>query len=283
MPHAFLQPNGVLGNKLGITDGEKLSQIERELTKVRIPDAERATEGMPFNFERLQTIHKTLFQDIYDWAGKERVTNLYKQNVEFTPRHELDSHKEKLFSSLEQDHFLRGLPRETFADKAADLMSSLNRLHPFPEGNGRTQRMFMKQLAEQAGHTLDFSVVSSRRNIETSIDATLGDPAPMKRLFREITDPEKVQDLKLAFQDLQRNGIDAQQHYVTTTTPGRDYTGTLLGRIDGERVIFQDNRSKDLVVVRVREFTKLPQQGQTFTLKTAEASRGLERGSSLER
>ena len=83
--------------------------------------------------------------------------------------------------------FLRGLTRETFAVQAADLMAELNAIHPFREGNGRTQRLFMRELAKGAGHNLDFAVVSKERMLQASIAANeQGDPAmiPVRRLLR---------------------------------------------------------------------------------------------------
>jgi cell filamentation protein len=280
--HAFLQPNGVLGNKLGISDGEKLNQVERELTEARKFDVDRVTQGMPFNYERLQTIHKTLFQDVYDWAGKERLTNLYKQGVEFTPLAQLPKEKIELFKALEEKNNLKGLSRDRFADAAADVLSALNKLHPFPEGNGRTQRIFMEQLAKEAGHEVDFSVVTRFRNIETSIDATLGDKEPMRRLFREITDPERVKDLKAALQEVQRLGHNPNEFYVSTTVPNRVYSGRMINAVDAERVLFQDTNSKDLVITRSSNFSKIPNAGDEFTLKTP-APRARDVGQNLGR
>jgi cell filamentation protein len=223
---------------------------------------------MPFNYERLQTIHRELFEDVYDWAGKERTTNLYKAGVEFTPLAQLPKEKAELFKTLEEKNNLKGLSRERFADEAADVLSALNKLHPFPEGNGRTQRIFIEQLAKEAGHRLDFSVVSRHRNIEVSIDATLGDREPMRRLVREITDPERVSDLQVGIEQIKKLGHDPNAFYVTTTVPNREYSGRMINSLEGERVLFQDTNTKDLVIARSRNFQSLPKDGEAFMLKT---------------
>jgi fido (protein-threonine AMPylation protein) len=59
-------------------------------------------------------------------------------------------------TKLREADNLRSLPREQFAERAADVMIALNDAHPFREGNGRTQRAFMRELAKEAGHELDF-------------------------------------------------------------------------------------------------------------------------------
>ena len=66
-------------------------------------------------------------------------------------------------------------------------MAELNAIHPFREGNGRTQRVFVSELAREAGHVLDFTVVSRERMIAASVAANEdGDPAMMRRLFRTV-------------------------------------------------------------------------------------------------
>lgn len=84
-----------------------------------------------------------------------------------------------------------------FAGQAADIMAELNAIHPFREGNGRTQRAFILQLAKEARHHLDFSVVSKERMIQASIAANeQGDTSMMRRLFDEISDPTRVSLLR---------------------------------------------------------------------------------------
>lgn len=74
-----------------------------------------------------------------------------------------------LAEKLRHENYLRGLEREEFAQRAARIMIELNGVHPFREGNGRTQRVFINELAREAGHPLDFSVVSRERMIQASI------------------------------------------------------------------------------------------------------------------
>ena len=85
--------------------------------------------------------------------------------------------------AAETDYYLRGPGREEFADRAAAVMVEINGVHPFPEGNGRTQSAFMGELAREAGYSLDFSVVSRERMIQASIAGNeKSDPGMMSRL-----------------------------------------------------------------------------------------------------
>jgi cell filamentation protein len=97
---------------------------------------------------------------------------------------------DRIAGKLAEENHLRELPRKEFADRAADVMVDLNRVHPFREGNGRTQRVFMEALAQEAGHGLGFWVVSRERMIQACMAGNeAGDPSMMRRLFREISDP----------------------------------------------------------------------------------------------
>lgn len=73
-----------------------------------------------------------------------------------------------MLGQLEQDGWLTGLRRENFIHKLAHYYGELNARHPFREGNGRTQRAFLRQLAASAGWRLDWSELSESDNIEAS-------------------------------------------------------------------------------------------------------------------
>ena len=72
---------------------------------------------------------------------------------------------DEIVAKLRDAGYLGGLSREAFAERAADLLAELNAVHPFREGNGRTQRAFVEQPAQAAGHDLDFSVISPRERM----------------------------------------------------------------------------------------------------------------------
>ncbi|MEV5752928.1 Fic family protein [Actinoallomurus sp. NPDC052308] len=68
-------------------------------------------------------------------------------------------------------------------------MGEVNAIHPFREGNGRTQRVFFGQLARDAGFQVNWQELSANRNTEASIASMLGDPKPMLRLLNELVEP----------------------------------------------------------------------------------------------
>jgi cell filamentation protein len=168
--------SGVLRNRLGLTTSEALDVIERQLV------TERASEGAPagdFDLAHLQAIHRHLFQDIFDWAGELRTVEISKdghqfQFVRFVATGMADVHRRIVTSD-----YLRGLPVTAFSTQAGVLLGDVNYVHPFRDGNGRTQLQYLRQLADRAGHALDLSLIDSSTWIAASRAAHVGDYAPM--------------------------------------------------------------------------------------------------------
>lgn len=184
----------------------------------------------------------------------------------------------------EQDQ-LRGLSREDFSRQAADVLSDLNQVHPFREGNGRTQREFMTQLAEQAGHPLEFEGVTQQRMTVVSFDAAQGDKDSMRRLFDEITDPDRVRVLQRGFDSLhERYGDQVQQVYLTSTTAGETYAGQLQHK---DRQHFIMDSTGDRVVGHPQDLPKGSSAGDVVKITatpmpTVAQERQMQRGRNLE-
>ncbi|HLJ63408.1 MAG TPA: Fic family protein [Stellaceae bacterium] len=148
----------------------------------------------------------------------------------FTPADRIEEHARLLFDHLAKENYLRGLSRETFASRAADTFLAVNQIHPFREGNGRTQRAFFRALARDAGHELHFTVVSRKRMIDASIEGSRGQPEMMRHLFDEISDLVRIAPLREAIQFLDTQKFQWNDRYIATTTPGQSYDGYLVGR-----------------------------------------------------
>src|SRR5438874_5351556 len=98
----------------------------------------------------------TFFEDVYPWAGQFRTTMLGREHyvrgpvTYFTPPHLLEHEARRIFRDLHRAHILQGLSQRDFAHGVAELLVELNDLHPYREGNGRTQRAFVEAVARQA-------------------------------------------------------------------------------------------------------------------------------------
>ncbi|MDR2869023.1 MAG: Fic family protein [Deferribacteraceae bacterium] len=184
----YTMPSGVLINKLGITDAERLNIYEHTLSDARALELKDEPIKPSFDLKHLQCIHQYLFQDVYFWAGELRDVNIFKGNG-FCDCRFIVSEADKIFTRLANDQYLRGLDIDAFSKKLAYYFGEINALHPFREGNGRTQRIFIAELAEQAGYWLDFSNISQKEMIEASAASWKGDYAPFETMFAEIVHP----------------------------------------------------------------------------------------------
>lgn len=143
----YCYPNtNILVNKLNIQDNKKLEEVERKL--VLLKSYELRQNKMIGNFDVLHflAIHKFLFEDIYPFAGKIRTEDIAKDNFRFAKWEYIEQQLKELFKRLSKDQF-KGLSKEEMSKKLAYYMSELNVLHPFREGNGRTIREFIRELA----------------------------------------------------------------------------------------------------------------------------------------
>ena len=155
----------VLKNKLGLRDQASLDYHERELITQRI------SEGVPagdFDMQHLRAIHRHLFQDVYDWAGELRTVEIAKGGEQFQFRQYIETGIADIHRRLQRDNYLKGRSDSEFCQKAGAILGDVNYVHPFREGNGRTQLQYLKQLAEQAGHPLDLTRLAPARWIEAS-------------------------------------------------------------------------------------------------------------------
>lgn len=148
-----------------------MNAAERALTVLRFADLEN--QAIPGNLDlaHLQQIHRFLFQDVYDWAGKLRTVNIAKGSL-FCNWNYIVSGSKPIFDRLKPENYLIGTTPEGICDKLAYYLGEINVIHPFREGNGRAQRGFIQYLACTAGYHVDFTSISSNEMIEASASAS---------------------------------------------------------------------------------------------------------------
>lgn len=167
----YIDENGVLINKKGIKDEFELDRVERASSYMKALDLDQNPIKGKFDLKHLQDIHKHLFGDIYPFAGKIRDGYLQKGQQDFTMGYRIIPQAEKLFTQLKNEQFLKKTEPAKIAGRLAYYMGEINAIHPFREGNGRTQRIFIAQLAKEAGFELTFSKATQEEMINASIQA----------------------------------------------------------------------------------------------------------------
>lgn len=171
-PHSE-QGNACPRNRFNITNYAELQPIEAGFVAKRAYELEvRGMKGK-FDIAHLQAIHRYLFQDVFPWAGEFRLVNISKGNANFGPALHIAGALKELFERLAKEKLLAGLAVAAFVERSAFYLGEINAIHPFREGNGRTQREFLRQLALHAGHPLSWSVTGTGFTQQQMIDASI--------------------------------------------------------------------------------------------------------------
>src|SRR5664280_2534055 len=145
----------VLKNLRGLTDPKQQERLEARRTHWRIAELIEAPLSGAFDVAHLKAIHRYIFQDVYEWAGRFRTVNISKGGHLFGLAAFLEPALQHTLGKLAAGNGLASVDAERFAERAAYYLGELNAAHPFREGNGRTQREFIRELGLKAGHYID--------------------------------------------------------------------------------------------------------------------------------
>lgn len=194
----FYPGTRTLRNIPGMTDAHKLRLYEYNQTAARQAQLDIGLVQIPqtFDLDHMKALHAHLFQDVYEWAGQVREVTLYKGSGEFADwsTGEIKAQLERV-AQLAHRQDLATLTQAEFADVAGEVFTHVNYAHPFREGNGRTAKAFMDDLARRTGFSFDFARVGDaawNAVSHNSRPARVGlptNPAVMKQLFQTLTVP----------------------------------------------------------------------------------------------
>lgn len=176
----------VLKNLEDIRDPAQLDRFERNMVR------DRTSQNIPtgdFDLSHLQAIHKHLFQDVYAWAGEIRKNEISKGGHQFQFRQYIGTGMNDVHSRLQSKDYLRQTTADQFADGASSIIGDINYVHPFRDGNGRTQLIYLRELASQADHKIDLSKLERSSWIEASIQAHNSNYEAMRDCIRNAIAP----------------------------------------------------------------------------------------------
>ena len=189
----------MLDNKLGITDSTELARTEEKISKQKA--IEMFENGFleklePGTYESLAAIHKYLFDEIYDFAGKIREVNLAKGNFRFAPLMYLEA----ALQSIDK------MPQSTF-DEIIEKYVEMNVAHPFREGNGRSTRIWLDlMLKKEISYVVDWSKVDKEDYLLAMERSPIKDIEIKFLLKNALTD--NIHDLEIYMK-----GIDHSYYY----------------------------------------------------------------------
>lgn len=193
-----------LENKLGITDPIELAHKEEELSKRRafeLYDKKLLDSFETGTFQGLKAIHRYMFQDIYDFAGKLRTVNIAKGNFRFAP----------VLYLQEALHSIDRMPQHSF-DEIVEKYVEMNVAHPFREGNGRSTRVWLDAIfRKELKLAVDWAQVNKEDYLFAMERSPVRDTEIKKLLSAAMTD--KLNDRKVFMK-----GIDASYLYEGYST-----------------------------------------------------------------
>lgn len=175
----------VLINKFNIRDEKSLSKVEQGITSALIAKAFIEIPFQNVDFEFYKKLHEYVFGDIYEWAGTIRKVNMSKKGTSFCSADRISDSGVRIFARLKKNDYLNNLSSEEFIDEFTELYCELNHLHPFREGNGRIQRLFLSMLLEHSNKKIDFSKIDKDLFMIATIKSVSGDTFMLKDIFRE--------------------------------------------------------------------------------------------------
>lgn len=180
----YCYPNSeVLINKLNIRNQKDLFEAEKELTYIRLKELQDCPIKGNFDFKHLKDIHKYIFQDLYDWAGQIRTVEIGKGNL-FCTTPCIQSYADTVFKKYYFECNAHKDNKEDYIWAFAQNYGDLNALHPFREGNGRTQREFARLICMQCGYAFDLSVTTHEEMLMASkISFDKGDNQFLRDIF----------------------------------------------------------------------------------------------------
>ena len=181
-----------LVNKLGIQDELALAETEAAVVLGKASLLDQQPIPGVFDFDHYKRIHQFLFCDLYDWAGQIRTINLSKKGTAFVPAAEIESCAVACFKRL-AEFSGEGMSHRELGEEVADFYHTVNMLHPFREGNGRTQRIFFTQWIRSLGYDFDLSSVDPDAFMIATIYAAQGVMDQLADFFEQMIEQPQME------------------------------------------------------------------------------------------
>ncbi len=184
-PYVYPETN-VLRNLLEIRDRERLARVEMDASSQRLLELEHDRIPGRLDSAHLRAIHRYMFQDVYEWAGEFRTVNICRSDQYYFAF--CDRIEPALFDTLGRllkERHLAGLEPSAFCARAGYFLGEINAVHPFRDGNGRTQREFVRQLAVRNEFALHWAgVTQAQMGAASKLSFQKGDNSGLAELIQ---------------------------------------------------------------------------------------------------
>jgi cell filamentation protein len=187
LDYTYTDPKtGILRNLAGITDPDVLLFFESAAVAKRIQELYEKPIKIK-GADSLLSIHRHLFQDVYSWAGEKRKVEISKAGKQFFPTPHFDNAFRYIDTLISDYKNISNEDKLQIAEKLAEILDNINYLHPFREGNGRTQREFLRLLALEKGLTLNLNPPDNKNVYDQYMQGTINsDVKTLTKLILEL-------------------------------------------------------------------------------------------------
>ena len=173
----------VLINRYNIRDSKQLEEAERSVTALTVQNIRLSHP--PFSLDTLHDIHRTLFAELYAWAGEIRDIAISKGNTRFCQPIFITREAARLFKKMESESWLHGLTHSEFCKKMSWYYGELNIIHPYREGNGRSLRVLFEHIALNADFLIDWTGLNVDDWLAANIAAYEKGPEALNELLQD--------------------------------------------------------------------------------------------------
>jgi cell filamentation protein len=179
---------GVLTNNLEIRGPRELAMAEADIVRAAL--ATLTDEPLPggYDLAHWQAFHSRIFGALYPWAGELRTVQIAKPNAFYARPEHIAGYAQGIFAELAKERQLVSLDREAFVERLTHYHAEMYAVHPFREGNTRSLRAFLGQLAAAAGHRVDWEHLDYKRSFAANVESLNGQNEQLRELLEQIVD-----------------------------------------------------------------------------------------------
>lgn len=180
--------SGVLRNNVEIHDQQELSQAEADIVRAAL--AVLACSPLPGDYDlaHWRAFHRRIFGGLYPWAGELRTVQIAKPNAFYARPEHIAGYAQAIFAELAREDRLKGLGRAAFLERLTHYHAEMYAVHPFREGNTRSLRAFLSQLAGQAGHRISWERLDHEQSFAANVASLNGQNEQLRALLEPIVD-----------------------------------------------------------------------------------------------
>ncbi len=175
----------VLINKLDIKDEKKLKEYETKVVALKLASLQKLKFNRTYDEKHLKFIHQYLFCDVYDFAGCYRLENITKDNFLFSQYEFIPENIKDIMKKINIEEFKK-LSFNDLINIISTIMTDLNVLHPFREGNGRATREFIREILEDLGYEINWFLIDYNEILSASKKAIVDDSKQIELLKNSI-------------------------------------------------------------------------------------------------